>query len=238
MGDDKDWQKQLMTAALMAAARTAVQYVTNPNSRDEAVEDVKSRLAEVDYSSAAKAVSVVIDRVAESAKAALNEAIDSIRENAEDAVEAAAEKAQEQLGSPRKRGKGRMFFGILLGIALGFVLLNEERRNMVMDKLTGASGPIDGSQWSTVATNVQSTASHAVEKATEVASNAAQAAAGVAHSASAAAESVSDAADSAANTADKVADASTTAAETSADGADSKSKKSKTAAEDSKPADA
>lgn len=152
MGDDKDWQKQLMTAALMAAARTAVQYITNPNSRDEAVEDVKSKLAEVDYSSAAKAVSEVIDRVADSAKSALNEAIDSIRENAEDAVEMAAEKAQEQLaGQGRKRGKGRMMFGILLGIALGFVLLNEDRRNQLMDKVTGASGPIDGSQWSTVA---------------------------------------------------------------------------------------
>lgn len=151
MGDERDWQKQLMTAALMAAARTAVQYVTNPNGREEAMHDVKSRLAEVDYGAAGRAVSEIIDRVAESAKSALNEAIDSIRENAEEAVEAAAERAQEQLGSPRKRGKGRMLFGVLLGIALGFILLNEDRRNQLMDKVTGASGPIDASEWSTVA---------------------------------------------------------------------------------------
>src|SRR5579872_4542159 len=151
MGEDKDWQEQLISAVLMAATKSAIQYVTNPDSREEAMDGVKERLAAVDYGEAAKAVSDVIDRVADSAKAALNEAIDSIRANAEDAVEAAAEKAQEQLGGSRKRGKGRMFFGILLGIVLGFVLLNEERRNQLMDKLTGASGPIDGSQWSTVA---------------------------------------------------------------------------------------
>ena len=157
MGDDREWQKQLMSAALMAAAKTAVQYITNPGSRDEAMNDVKSKLAEVDYPSAARAVSEVIDRVAESAKAALNEAIDSLRENAEDAVELAAEKAQEQLGPSPRRGKGRMFFGILLGIALGFVLLNEDRRNQLMDKLTGASGPIDGGQWQTMASGSGST---------------------------------------------------------------------------------
>src|SRR5579862_2093397 len=106
MGDDREWQKQLAAAALMAAVRTAVQYITNPESRDVVMDDVKSKLSEVDYGAAAKAVSEVIDRVADSAKVAINEAIDSIRENAEDAVEMAAEKAQEQLGS-RKRGKGR-----------------------------------------------------------------------------------------------------------------------------------
>ena len=110
MGDDREWQKQLVSAALMAAARTAIQYITNPDSREETVSDVKSKLAEVDYSAAARAVSDVIDRLAETAKTALNEAIDAIRENAEDAVEAAAEKAQEQLGTPKKRGRGGLIF--------------------------------------------------------------------------------------------------------------------------------
>ena len=155
MGDDKEWQKQLMNAALMAAVRTAIQYITNPDSREETVSDVKSKLAEVDYTAAARAVSDVIDRLADSSKSALNEAIDSIRENAEDAVEAAAEKAQEQLGTPKKRGRGRLFFGILLGIGLGFVLLNEDRRNQLLDKVTGASGPIDSSQWSTVTSDAE-----------------------------------------------------------------------------------
>ncbi|HEV3310978.1 MAG TPA: hypothetical protein VG815_10730 [Chloroflexota bacterium] len=171
MGDDREWQKQLLNAALMAAARSAIQYITHPDSRDEAVDTVKSRLAEVDYSAAGRAVSDVIDRIAESGKAALNEAIDSIRENAEVAVEAAAEKAQEQLGSaPKKRGKGKLFFGILLGVVLGFVLLNEDRRNQLMDRMTGATGPVDSSQWSTVASNSQTTPSAAVESPAPVSS--------------------------------------------------------------------
>jgi hypothetical protein len=153
MGAEKDWQKQLVNAAVMAAARTAIQYITNPNSRDEAVEDVRSRLAEVDYSAVGRAVSIGIDRLADNAKVALNEAIDSIRENAEEAVAAAAERAQDQLGSKRKHGRGRLFFGILLGIGLGFILLNEDRRNQLIDRVTGASGPIDSSQWSTVTSN-------------------------------------------------------------------------------------
>jgi hypothetical protein len=151
MGDEKDWQKQLMTAALAAATKAAMQYITNPEARDGAMDDVKAKLAEVDYGSAAKAVSEVIDRMADGAKSAVADAIDSLRENAEVAVEAAAEKAQEKVGVPaRKRGRGRMFLGILLGIALGFILLNEERRNMLMDKVSGASGPSDAGLWSTV----------------------------------------------------------------------------------------
>jgi len=215
MGDDKDWQKQLMTAALMAATRTAVQYITNPNSRDETMSDVKSRLADVDYGAAAKAVSDVIDRVAEGAKAALNEAIDSIRENAEEAVEAAAEKAQEQLGVSKKRGKGRMFFGILLGIALGFVLLNEDRRNQLMDKVTGAGGPIDSSQWSTMASNAKSAATNV---------------------ASTAADTASDAAETATDTVQAVAETAASATEEASNGSETKAtgKKSKTVSEEAK----
>jgi hypothetical protein len=150
MGDDKEWQRQLLSAALTAGMRTLLEYIRNPDSRDETVSDMKAKLAEVDYTQAAKAVSDVIDRLADSSKLAVSSAIDNIRANAEDAVEAAAEKAQEQLGSNKKSGRGRLLFGILLGIALGFVLLNEDRRNQIMDKLTGASGPIDSSQWETV----------------------------------------------------------------------------------------
>ena len=151
MGSEKDWQKQLLNAALMAASRSAIQYMTNPNSRKEAVEDVKSSLAEVDYSAAARAVSQAIDRLAETSKVALNDAIDAIRENAEEVVEAAAEKAQTQLGVPqKKRGRGKLLWGIILGAVIGFILLNEDRRNQLMDKFTGASGPIDGSQWATI----------------------------------------------------------------------------------------
>lgn len=148
MGDSKDWQTQLLGAALMAATRTAIDYATNPDARDQTAKDMRSRLAEVDYTAAAKALSKAIDQFAENSKSALNEAIDSLRENAEDAVEAAAEKAQEQLGSA-KRGRGRMILGLLLGLTIGFMLLNEERRNQIMDKLTGATGSIDSGQWTT-----------------------------------------------------------------------------------------
>jgi len=204
MGDDKDWQKQLLGAALMAAARTAIQYVTNPETRDETVNEVKSRLADVDYTAAARAVSDVIDRLAETSKEALNEAIDSIRLNAADAVEAAAEKAQEQLGAPRKRRRGRLFLGIMLGMALGFVLLNEDRRNRLMDKLTGASGPVDSSQWSTIASNAQEKAGTAAAAATETAPQAVEAAHEVASKAEESAQQVaSEAVDQAQATAGK-----------------------------------
>lgn len=166
MGDDKDWQKQLLSTALMAAVRTAIDYATNPDARDETVNDVKARLAEVDYSAAARAVSGAIDQLAESSKSALNQAIDSIRANAEDAVEAAAEKAQEQLGARKKRGRGKLFFGILVGIVLGFVILNEDRRNQLMDKLTGANGPIDTSAWNPSPAPASGDSSPLVDEAT------------------------------------------------------------------------
>lgn len=192
MGDDREWQKQLANAALTAAVRTGLQFLTNPGSRDETVNDVKSKLAEVDYTAAAKAVSDAIDRLAENSKAALSEAIDNIRANAEEAVEAAAEKAQEQLGTTKKRGRGRLLFGILLGIGLGFILLNEDRRNQIMDKLTGASGPIDSSQWDTVSTSAQNVTNQATAAVQNVAAEATTAVKDTATQAQESAQSVAD----------------------------------------------
>lgn len=170
MADEKDWQQQLLGAAVMAAARTGVEYLTNPDVRDDTVKDVRTRLADVDYNAAARALSKAIDQLAEGSKAAVNEAIDALRSNAEEAVEAAAEKAQEQLGAGKKKGKSRLFLGVLLGLVAGFILLNEDRRNQLMDKLTGASGPIDTTQWSSISSTVQQTGSQAVEAVKETAS--------------------------------------------------------------------
>ncbi|GEM_PF-6584773 len=170
MGDDKEWQRQLLGAALMAAAKTAVDYVTNPESRDETASQVRSKLAEVDYNAAAKALSRAIDQLAEQSKTAVNEAIDSIRQGAEEAVEAAAERAEEQLGR-KKRGRGRLFFGMLVGLALGFVLLNEDRRNQVMDMLTGASGNVDSGSWDNFSSTAQTSIPEPVTPAPEPVSN-------------------------------------------------------------------
>ncbi|HZT96702.1 MAG TPA: hypothetical protein VFB34_07675 [Chloroflexota bacterium] len=146
MSDENEWRRQLLGAVLAAAARTAVEYATNPKARDESVEEMKSKLADIDYNALAKVLSRSIDQMASAAKAALNEAIDNIQDTAEEAVEAAAEKAQSQLGSKKRGGKGKLFLGLLLGVVAGFFLLNEDRRNQLMDKLTGASGPIDNTQ--------------------------------------------------------------------------------------------
>ena len=68
---------------------------------------------------------------------------------------AAAQKAEEQSGSPqrKKHGRGKLFWGVVLGAVIGFFLLNEDRRNQLMDRFTGGSGPVDGSQWTTVASS-------------------------------------------------------------------------------------
>ncbi len=175
MSQEKDWQRQLVGAVLAAAARTAVEYATNPNARDETVDEMKSKLAKVDYGALAKVLSRAIDQLSLATKNALNEAIDNIQSSAEEAVEAAAEKAQEQLGSSKRRGKGKLFVGIMLGAVAGFFLLNEDRRNQIMDKLTGASGPIDSTETWTPPTpsTFRSSASTAKEESASVANQAA-----------------------------------------------------------------
>jgi hypothetical protein len=165
VGESKDWQNQLLGTALMAAARTAVEYVTNPDAREETAKDVRERLSEVDYGAVAKALSRAIDQFADNSKKAVNEAIDSLRANAEDAVEAAAERAQEQLGQKR-RGRGRLFFGLMLGIGIAYLIFNEERRNQLMDKVSGATGstsPSSSSNWTSSTSSYQPPAPNTAE---------------------------------------------------------------------------
>jgi hypothetical protein len=140
--NEKDWLRQLLDAALIAGTRTAVEYLTNPKAREQTMHDVLARLSEVDYDAAAHTITRGIDQLAVAAKDAINRAIDSLRQSADEAVEAAAERAQEQLGQRKGSGKVKLLFAILAGVGLGFVLLSEDRRNQLMDWLTGASGPV------------------------------------------------------------------------------------------------
>ncbi len=114
MARTNEWQAQLLSAALSAAVKAATEYATDPAARDRAVNDVRTKLAQVDYNAVAKTLSRAIDQAAAQAKNTLNEAIDTLQANAEDAVEMAAERAKEQLGVKKKGGKGKLFFGLLI----------------------------------------------------------------------------------------------------------------------------
>lgn len=170
MSNKDEWQRQLLGAALFAMARTAVEYLTNPGAREETANDVRARLAEVDYDAVGRTVTRVMDQLASAGKSAINEAIDSWHASADQAVEAAAGRAQEQLGKRRGGGKFKLFLGFLIGAALAYALLNEDRRNQIMDRITGASGPVQTQSWNTPNTATPQWGTTAAQPATSAGS--------------------------------------------------------------------
>ena len=141
MDTDQTWYRQLLGVILLSAAKAAAEYIADPNAKDEAVKQVRSQLQSIDTDSIANAVTQAIDALASSSKERLNDTIDTLRESAADAVSETKSRADERLGK-KKSHRGRFVFGILLGAVIAYFLFDEQRRDDLLDRLTGASGPI------------------------------------------------------------------------------------------------
>lgn len=178
-----NWYRQLLALVLVSAARGAVEYITNPGSREEAGNQMREALAAIDYDAAAKAIVNAIDTVAEGSKGRLNETIDQLRDVSVDKIDDAKAKAQKQLGQKKSR-RGRFVVGLLFGGLIAYFFLDEQRRDDLLDRLTGASGPIEQStqsmynQAASAAQDTANTASEPVKSAaqdvTDAASDAAK----------------------------------------------------------------
>lgn len=176
MDNDQNWYRQLFALVLLSAARAAVEYITNPGSRDDAANQLKGAFQEIDYDAAARALTSAIDNLAQTSKGRLNEAVDTLRDRGVDAVDTAKSRAEKQLGQKKSGRKIRFLFGLVLGSALAYYLMDEQRRDDLLDRLTGASGPIEQTT-STVYQQAATTAQEAANKAPAGSQDAAQRAA-------------------------------------------------------------
>lgn len=140
MGENQNWYRQLLALVLLSTSKAAVEYLTNPDSRTEATDQLREAFQSIDYDSAAKALIRAIDDAASVSKEKLDSAIDSLRDNAVDAVDEAKTKAEKQAG--KGGGKTKWFVGLVIGALVAYFTLNEQRRDDLLDRLTGASGPI------------------------------------------------------------------------------------------------
>jgi hypothetical protein len=145
MDQDQNWYRQLAALVLLSASRAAVEFVTNPGSRTDASKQLKSAFAEIDYDQIAKAVTRSIDDLASTSKGRLSETIDTIRDKSQEAVDEARSRAERQLAPKKKGRKMRFLVGLMLGGLIAYFLLDEQRRDDLLDKMTGASGPIQQS---------------------------------------------------------------------------------------------
>ncbi|MGI8968006.1 MAG: hypothetical protein ACR2GA_02735 [Chloroflexota bacterium] len=166
MDTDQNWYRQLLALVLLSASRGAVEFLTNPNSRQDANKQLRSTFAEIDYDALANALTNTIDSVAQSSKGRLADTIDTLRDRGVDAVGDAKSKAEKQLGQKKGGRKFRFLFGLLVGGVIAYFLLNEQRRDDLLDRLTGASGPI---QQNTQSWNQDATS--AVNQATNTGAN-------------------------------------------------------------------
>ncbi|MGH2449630.1 MAG: hypothetical protein ACRDFS_13645 [Chloroflexota bacterium] len=141
MDQDQNWYRQLLALVLVAASKAAVDFITNTKSREEAVVQLRGAFGEIDYDSLAKALTKGINQAADTSKDALADAIDTLRSRGVDVVDDARDKAEKQLGH-KKGGKMKWIFAFLLAAVAGYFLSDQQRRDELMDKLTGASGPI------------------------------------------------------------------------------------------------
>lgn len=165
MGDNQNWYRQLLALLLLSSARAAVEYLTNPKSRTEASKQLREAFQQIDYDAAAKALIHAIDDAAETSKEKLDSAIDALREAGVDAVDDAKVRAEKQAG---KKSGGFMRWVFILGIAgaAAYFFLNEQRRDELLDRLTGASGPIEQATQS-AAEQVTTNAQQSVNQATQ-----------------------------------------------------------------------
>lgn len=177
MNTDQNWYRQLMALVLLSASKAAVEFITNPDAREEGTDQLRSAFASIDYDAVAEQLTQAIDNFASASKSGVNEAIDSLRDRGVEAVDTAKTKAEKQLGQKRGGSKLKFFFGLLLGAVVGYVLLNEQRRDELLDRLTGASGPIEQSV-QTAAPAVTSMAQQATQQAQQAATDAGSAAGG------------------------------------------------------------
>jgi hypothetical protein len=178
MGDNPNWYRQLLALLLLSTSRAAVEYLTNPASRQEIGQQMRDALQQIDYDAAAKALTRAIDDVAAASKEKLDGAIDSLRDLSVEAVDEGKKRAEKQAGK-KKGGKLRFFIGLAIGAVIAYFLIDEQRRDDLLDRLTGASGPIEQATQS-AAQHVTSTAQQTVNQAqqtTESASSSMQSAA-------------------------------------------------------------
>lgn len=161
MDSDKNWYRQLAALVLLSASRAAVEYITNPGSRADASEGLKSAFREIDYDAVAKAMTRAIDDLADNSKSALSGSIDTLRDKGHEAVGEAKDRAERQLADKKRGGRGRFLFALVLGGIIAYFLFDEQRRDDLLDRLTGASGPIQQSSY----TPYESTATQAAPPA-------------------------------------------------------------------------
>jgi hypothetical protein len=176
MGDNQNWYRQLLALLLLSASKAAVEYITNPGSRDDAAKQLREAFQQIDYDAAAKALTRAIDDAANTSKVKLDTAIDQLRDRGVDAVSDAKDRAERQAGKKRG-GRGRLFFGLLLGAVIAYFLFDEQRRDALLDRLTGASGPIEQNVQSMaqpITNQAQQTASQATTQVEQVAKEAEQ----------------------------------------------------------------
>jgi tetrahydromethanopterin S-methyltransferase subunit G len=144
MGDNQNWYRQLLALLLLSASKAAVEYITNPGSRDDAARQLREAFQQIDYDAAAKALTRAIDDAASTSKETLDAAIDTLRDRGVDVVSEAKDRAEKQVGR-KGGGRGRLFFGLVIGAVIAYFLFDEQRRDDLLDRLTGASGPIEQS---------------------------------------------------------------------------------------------
>lgn len=147
MDNDQNWYRQLAALVLLSASRAAVDYINNPTSREDAQKQLRDQFASIDYDAAAKAVTRAIDGFASTSKDRLSDTIDVLRDRSVDAVDEAKTKAEKQLGQKKGGRKFRFLLAALIGGVIAYFILDEQRRDDLLDRLTGASGPIQQSAY-------------------------------------------------------------------------------------------
>lgn len=168
MGDNQNWYRQLLALLLLSSTRAAVEYITNPGSRNEASRQLQEALRQIDYDAAAKALTRAIEDAASASKDRLDTAIDSLRDRGVEAVDEGKKRAEKQVGKKRG-GRLRFVVGLAIGAVIAYFLIDEQRRDDLLDRLTGASGPIESATQS-VASQVTNTAQQAVDQAQQATS--------------------------------------------------------------------
>jgi hypothetical protein len=178
MDNDQNWYRQLLALVLLSASRAAVEFITNPGSREDATKQLRSAFQEINYDALAKALTRTIDDFASSSKDRLSGTIDTLRDKSVDAVDEAKARAERQVGKKRGGRKMRFIFGLALGGLIAYFLMDEQRRDDLLDRLTGASGPIEqttSSVYQQAANTAQQAASKAPDSMKEAAEQAADA---------------------------------------------------------------
>jgi hypothetical protein len=177
MNNEENWYRQLGALVLLSASRAAVEFITNPGARTDASSHLKDAFREIDYEGVAKAITRAIDDLADNSKSALTDSIDTLREKGHEAVDEAKTRAEKQLAPKKGHGKLKFLFVLTLGSVIAYFILDEQRRDDLLDRLTGASGPVQQSSYTTFQSSqpapssapdgVTATASETVEEAVD-----------------------------------------------------------------------